>query len=82
MTSSGRNSQSASIYRINLSLPETPKAPKSLAILLGAHKVAGMLALISTLFCWVACRLRSHAEPELFALRHQVEFCIANSASG
>jgi hypothetical protein len=33
-----------------------------------------MLALISTLFCWLACRMRSRAklEFELVALRHQV----------
>lgn len=33
-----------------------------------------MLALFSTLLCWMACRIRSHAESELelIALRHQV----------
>jgi hypothetical protein len=31
-----------------------------------------MLALISALLSWVACRLRSGAELELIALRHQV----------
>ncbi len=38
------------------------------------RNVAGMLALISTLFCWLGCRFRSRAELEfeLIALRRQV----------
>jgi len=38
------------------------------------RNVAGMLALISTGFSWLACRFRSRTEIELelIALRHQV----------
>jgi hypothetical protein len=41
---------------------------------LAARNVAGMLALISTVFSWLVCRIRSRAELELelIALRHQV----------
>jgi hypothetical protein len=41
---------------------------------LAARNVADMFALISTVFSWLACRIRSRAELELelIALRHQV----------
>src|SRR5208282_3345369 len=41
---------------------------------LAGRNVAGMLALISTVFSWLACRFCSRAELELelIALRHQV----------
>jgi len=41
---------------------------------LAGRNVAGMLALISTGFSWLACRFHSRAELELelIALRHQI----------
>ena len=57
-----------------MSLLKIPKASQSLAISLAGRNVAGMLALISAGFSWLACRFHSRAELELelVALRHQV----------
>lgn len=49
------------------------KAPKFWRFYSGLHSLAGMFALISMVFSWLACRIRNRVELELelTTLRHQ-----------
>ena len=62
------------VGRATLCLLKIPKVAKLWRFWSEAHNLAGILALIPTVFSWLACRIHSRAELELelIALRHQV----------